>query len=88
MTETDSCSGYLRMSGAETGFGHFDFSASILPFGTAQGGEPAEPFRVSNFVLRIYRAKVERFQHPYGVLPQSRVLWARILYLRIAVLKV
>ncbi len=49
------------MSGAETGFGHLDFGPSIL-------------FRVSNFVLRIYRVKGERLQHPYGVLPQSRGL--------------
>ena len=27
---------------------------SVLPFDLAQGGEPVEPFRVSNFVLRIY----------------------------------
>jgi hypothetical protein len=24
-----------------------------LPFDIAQGGEPADPFRISNFVLRI-----------------------------------
>jgi hypothetical protein len=56
MTETDSCSGYLRMSGAEEGFGHLDFGSSIL-------------FRVSNFVLLIYRVKRERLQHLYGVHP-------------------
>ena len=99
MTETGSRSGPLRMSGAQTGFGHLDFGPSILPFDLAQGGESfdsaqdrelverlVEPFRVSNFVLRIYRAKVERFQQPYGVLPQGsgprdpdslRNLWAQ-----------
>ena len=55
MTETNSRKGHLRISGAGTGFGHLDLGPSIL-------------FRVSNFVLRIYRAKGERL--PYGVLPQ------------------
>jgi hypothetical protein len=32
---------------------HLDFGHSILPFDLAQGGEPAEPFRISDFVLRI-----------------------------------
>jgi len=29
------------------------FDHSVLPFDVAQGGEPVEPFRISNFVLRI-----------------------------------
>ncbi len=66
MTETESRSGHLRMSGAETGFGHLDFGPSIL-------------FRVSNFVLRIYRPKGERLQHPYGVLTQRPGLPRRSL---------
>ncbi len=83
MTETGSRSGPLRMGGAQTGFGHLDFGPSILPFDLAQGGESfdsaqdrelverlVEPFRVSNFVLRIYRAEWERLQHRYGVLSQ------------------
>ena len=66
MTEMDSCSGHLRTSGSETGFGHLGFGPSILPFDLAQGGESfdsaqvrepverrVEPFRVSNFVRRI-----------------------------------
>jgi hypothetical protein len=34
--------------------GHLDFDHSILPFDFVQGGELVEPFRVSDFVLRIW----------------------------------
>ncbi len=83
MTETGSRSGPLRMSGAETGFGHLDFGPSILPFDLAQGGESfdcaqdrelvervVEPFRVSYFELRIYRVEGKSIQQPYEVLSQ------------------
>jgi hypothetical protein len=42
---------------APHGLGHLDFGHSILPFDFAQGGELVEPFRVSDFVLRIYGIK-------------------------------
>ncbi len=35
-------------------FGHLDFGHLDLSFDLAQDGEPVEPFRISNFVLRIY----------------------------------
>jgi len=35
-------------------FNHLDFGHSILSFDWAQDGELVEPFRVSDFVLRIY----------------------------------
>ena len=38
---------------APHGLGHLDFGHSILPFDLAQGGEPVEPFRVSDFVVCI-----------------------------------
>ncbi|RLC06384.1 MAG: hypothetical protein DRH90_03480 [Deltaproteobacteria bacterium] len=34
-------------------FDHSNLDHSVLPFDVAQGGEPVEPFRISNFVLRI-----------------------------------
>jgi hypothetical protein len=34
-------------------FGSFEFCDSNLPFDLAQGGEPVEPFRFSNFDIRI-----------------------------------
>jgi hypothetical protein len=33
--------------------GSFKFINSNLPFDLAQGGEPVEPFRVSDFEIRI-----------------------------------
>jgi hypothetical protein len=46
----------------------------ILPFDFAQGGELVEPFRISDFEIRILYS-IERYPpHPYGVLPQSHAL--------------
>jgi len=34
-------------------FDHSNLDHAVLPFDLAQGGELVEPFRISNFVLRI-----------------------------------
>ena len=65
---------------APHGLGHLDFGHSILPFDLAQGGEPVEPFRVSDFVLRICDIKAETPHAPLGVLSEGPVLRAGILY--------
>jgi hypothetical protein len=49
----------MERKGALHGFGHLGFGHSILPFDAAQGGELVEPFRVSDFVLRIFNIKAE-----------------------------
>ena len=35
-------------------FGHLDFGHLILSFDSAQDGEPVEPFRISDFEIRIF----------------------------------
>jgi hypothetical protein len=55
------------MSAAQRSLGHLDFGHSIL-------------FRISYFVLRILGFMEKRPTHSYGVLPQSPLLWAGIIY--------
>jgi hypothetical protein len=43
-----------KLNVAYYSFGHLDFGHLILSFDVAQDGEPVEPFRVSDFGIRIF----------------------------------
>ncbi len=74
MTETTSFFGFRVKENVVEGLDHLDFGHSVLPFDSAQGGEPVEPFRVSDFVLRIYDIKAETSYGNYrGCFPKSPV---------------
>ena len=49
MTKQPIFGALIERENGPPGLGHWDFGHSTLPFDFAQGGEPVEPFRVSDF---------------------------------------